>query len=254
MMDENFLGDDHDMGAAPLEANESVAGDRVTSSLRKAILAGTFAPGSRIRQEELAAEFGTSRIPVREALRRLETEGLVVLVPNSGAWVAKLDLSECIEIYKMRERLEPLAIAESIANVSPEALARMEQLQSEIESSNDIDEFLRLDREFHLCSYPVVNMPTLIRTIERFWNSTQHYRRAFAKAVGHDGLRMAHYEHRLLLDALRRRDGDAAERTLYGHIRRTRLELESRTDIFPESVAPRSRKKPATKVGSSGSE
>src|SRR5262245_15516806 len=85
------------------------AGQRVTNEIRTLILSGELAPGSRIRQEELAERFNTSRIPVREALRRLESEGLIILVPNSGGWVARLDLAECLETYMMRERLEPMA-------------------------------------------------------------------------------------------------------------------------------------------------
>src|SRR5262245_26158964 len=87
-------------------ADFGLAGQRVTDRIRDLILSGELAPGSRIRQEALAEKFGTSRIPVREALRRLESEGLVILVPNSSAWVAKLDLRECIEIYRIRERIE----------------------------------------------------------------------------------------------------------------------------------------------------
>ncbi|RUU53480.1 GntR family transcriptional regulator, partial [Mesorhizobium sp. M2C.T.Ca.TU.002.02.1.1] len=131
----------------------ALASGRVTDALRDAILSGRLRPGSRVRQEELAEEYGISRIPVREALRQLESEGLVILVPNSGAWISKLDRAECIEIYKIRERLEPLALSESSANLSPETLARLEDLVSRIEAAGSIDEFLQLDREFHLLSY-----------------------------------------------------------------------------------------------------
>lgn len=213
-------------------ATSSVASERVTAEIRTAILTSRFPPGSRIRQEELAEEFGTSRLPVREALRRLENEGLVILVPNSGAWVAKLDLKECIEIYKMREQLEPLAIREVTAALPAETLDRMEELAGRMEQATDSDEFLRLDREFHLLSYRSTDMHQLQRMIERFWNSTQHYRRAFTTVVGTQGLRLAHYEHRLLIESLRRRDAEEAGRILYGHIRRTRIELETHPELF----------------------
>lgn len=213
-------------------ATSSVASERVTAEIRTAILTSRFPPGSRIRQEELAEEFGTSRLPVREALRRLENEGLVILVPNSGAWVAKLDLKECIEIYKMREQLEPLAIREVTATLPTETLDRMDELAGRMEQTTDSDEFLRLDREFHLLSYRSTDMHQLQRMIERFWNSTQHYRRAFTAVVGTQGLTLAHYEHRLLIESLRRRDAEEAGRILYGHIRRTRIELETHPELF----------------------
>src|SRR5262245_56278227 len=99
---------------------------RVTNEIRDLILNGELAPGERIRQEALAERFGTSRIPVREALRQLESEGLVSLVPNSGASVAKLDLNECLEIYKIRELLEPLALSESIPYLTDAEIAALE--------------------------------------------------------------------------------------------------------------------------------
>lgn len=209
-----------------------LASGRVTDALRDAILAGRLEPGSRVRQEELAEEFGVSRIPVREALHQLESEGLVILVPNSGAWISRLDRAECIEIYKIRERLEPLALQESSASLPAATLALLEELVDRIEASSDTEEFLRLDRQFHLLSYQGAEMPQLREMIQKFWNTTQHYRRAFAATVGRSGMRMVHHEHRLIMEALRRRDGEQASLILYGHIRRTRLALEAHPELF----------------------
>lgn len=210
----------------------ALASGRATDALRMAILSGRLRPGSRVRQEELAAEFGMSRIPVREALRQLESEGLVILVPNSGAWISNLDRAECVEIYKIRERLEPLALSESSANLAPETLARLEELASRIEAVEGVDEFLQLDREFHLLSYEGARMPQLVQMIHKFWNTTQQYRRAFATSVGKAGMAAVYYEHRLILEALKRRDGEQAGLILYGHIRRTRLQLEQHSEMF----------------------
>lgn len=228
-MDETIASSDENESE---DGREGVGSEQVTASLRHAILSGRYQPGSRIRQEALAEEFGTSRIPVRMALRRLESEGLVTLIANSGAWVARLDMKECVEIYMMRERLEPLALEEAAPNISAETLARMSKLQDEIERTADVEDFLRLDREFHLLSYDATEMPRLNREIERFWNSTQHYRRAFSHAVGPEGLALASLEHRLLLAALERRDGIESGRVIWSHIRRTRLELMKRPELF----------------------
>jgi DNA-binding GntR family transcriptional regulator len=89
----------------------------VSAQLREAILNGSLKPGERIRQEAVATQYGTSRIPVREALRQLASEGLVSLVPDVGARVARLDLNELDEIYKLREQLEPLTIRESVPHL-----------------------------------------------------------------------------------------------------------------------------------------
>lgn len=209
-----------------------LASNLVTDSLRSDILAGLLRPGERLRQEDLAAKYRTSRIPVREALKQLESEGLVVLVPNSGAWIPKLDRAECVEIYKIRERLEPLAIAESTPHLSAETITRLERMASQLEHTSDIEEFLRLDREMHLLSYSAAPMPTLVATIHRFWNSTQHYRRAFAATADRAEMSVVHAEHRLLVDAIRMRDGERAAAILHGHIRRTRCQLERTAGIF----------------------
>lgn len=86
--------------------------ERIASEIRSAVLSGEMRPGMRIRQELLAAHFGASRIPVREALKQLENEGLVVMAPNRGAWISDVNSDESIEIYKIREAVEPLAIGE----------------------------------------------------------------------------------------------------------------------------------------------
>jgi DNA-binding GntR family transcriptional regulator len=217
---------------------------RVAEDVRQLILSGELAPGARIGQEELAERFGTSRIPVREALRQLESDGLVILVPNSGARVAKLDLSECLEIYKIRERLEPLALSEAVANMSDAEIDELEGLVAQMERAQDTEEFLRLDREFHLASYRAAGMQQLIGMVERFWNTTQHYRRAFTELVGEKGSWVIHTEHRLMLDAIRRRDAEGAGHVLFEHIRRTRFELERHSEVFRSPERTDSRRKP----------
>jgi DNA-binding GntR family transcriptional regulator len=213
-------------------ASETVASRRIARDLRTSILEGTLAPGARIYQEEIADKFGASRLPVREAFRILESEGLVMLVPNSGAWVSKLNLKECVEIYKIRERIEPLALSESIGGLSAETITRIEALALEIENGEDIESFLKLDREFHLLTYQASQMPSLNAMVERFWNTTQQYRRAYTKLLGSEKRWIINYEHRLLVEAIKRRDGEEAERVLHGHIRRTRKELEKHRDLF----------------------
>ena len=213
-------------------SRDGSAGHRIATRLREAILTGAYAPGARIRQEDLAEEFGASRLPVREALRILESDGLVTLVANTGAWVAHLSLAECEEMYQIRERIEPLLLRYSMPNLSPETLDRLEELADEMQSGSDVETFLRLDREFHLLSYTGATTSVLGDTVHRLWNSTQHYRRAFTMLIGPEGNRAVHYEHQLLVGALRRGDGEDAERVLSGHIRRTRLELSKHPELF----------------------
>jgi DNA-binding GntR family transcriptional regulator len=218
-------------------APHGAAGARIADDLRRSILAGEFEPGARIRQEELADRHGASRLPVREALRVLQGEGLVTLVANTGAWVARLSLPECEEMYQIRERIEPLLLRYNVPLLSDDEIETLDRLAFEMEQTSSIEEFIALDREFHLSSYSSARTSVLGEMVQQLWNRTQHYRRAFMR-VGADD-RSVHHEHHLLVSALRRRDVEDAERVLVGHIRRTRLELARHPGIFDDgSSAP----------------
>ena len=205
---------------------------RVAATLREEILNGTLAPGDRLSQEDIAERFGVSRQPVRDALRQLEGDGLITMVANAGAWVSKLSESECYEAYQVRERLEPLLLSQSIPNLKPAQIQRLTELVTEIEKTSDLEQFLRLDREFHLLSYAGAAPGMLREFVERIWNTTQHYRRAFAKLSGFVTLEVTHMEHKLILDGIVRGDSPQAEKALEGHIRRTRVTLSEHKEIF----------------------
>jgi DNA-binding GntR family transcriptional regulator len=216
-------------------------GKLVADYLRDAILQGRVKSGEWIRQEAVARELGTSRIPVREALRQLESEGLISLVPHTGARVATRDFAEYTELYKIRERLEPLAIVESLPLLTTEDLSTLRALMVDIEATIDPVAWLDLDRRFHLMTYARAPLPRLLKMIEGFWNSTQQYRRVYNVAAAQRGdgslferLPMTLVEHRLLLDALERRDPDSAAETLAMHIRRTRVTLAAHAEAFDQ--------------------
>jgi DNA-binding GntR family transcriptional regulator len=232
----------------------SVASARIADSLRAGILGGRYLPGERIRQEDLAARSGASRIPVREALRMLHSEGLVTLVANSGAWVSKLTADECEQTYMIRERLEPLVLRLSMPRLDESAIDRLAALADAMETRPGVDAFLRADREFHLASYAGAEQTQAWQIIHRMWNTTQHYRREYTKLAARAsmrhgvsqhglsqhalsqhrgaGLEVTHMEHHLLVDCIRRADAEDAERVLITHIRRTRLELGKHPEIF----------------------
>ncbi|MDX6326456.1 MAG: hypothetical protein QOK15_2810 [Nocardioidaceae bacterium] len=208
------------------------ASARVAAYLRDLILRDVLRPGDRIRQEEVAEKFGASRLPVREALRILEAEGLTEHEPNKGARVPRLSMHELGVIYRMRERLEPVALAESLPRLDEADLDRLDDLQHQIEHNTDLDRFLELDRAFHLGTYSGCEIDPLNAIVTRLWNSTQHYRRAYVALGGQDRMWVVNSEHRLLLDAVMRRDLPDAERFLEGHIRRTRIELGHHPSVF----------------------
>ena len=209
-----------------------VSSSRVAAYLRDAILGGELKPGDWIRQEDVAARLDTSRVPVREALRMLEAEGLTEHEPHRGARVPRLTQHEVEVIYRMRERLEPLALTESLAQLDEADHEQLEDVQRRIEENDDVEKFLDLDREFHMLTYSGCSIDPLNSMVTRLWNSTQHYRRAYVAFGGRNRMWVVNSEHRLILDAVVRRDDIDAQRYLEGHIRRTRIELGHHPGVF----------------------
>jgi DNA-binding GntR family transcriptional regulator len=211
---------------------ERTTSERIAAHLRDAILGGELPPGSRIRQEEIAERLGTSRLPVREALRMLESEGLTQLQANKTARVPALDRSDLDVVYEMRERIETLALRLSLPHLTSHDVSELYSIQAQIETNDDVGRFLELDRRFHLGTYAGCPSAELLTSVTRLWNSTQHFRRAFMVVGGTDRRWFVNAEHGLLLDAISRRDSVDCERYLAGHIRRTRIQLAQHPEIF----------------------
>lgn len=203
----------------------TVASQRVADILAERILSGKLAPGTRIKQDELAEELNTSRIPVRDALRMLETRGLVTLRANAGARVASMSLRDLEICYEIRERIEPMLLVDSIPNLTDTDIAEMHMLKEQIEATRDVEIFLALDRQFHWTSYRRHRAPQLAQIIARLWDTTQGYRRSYTELALSAGARVVAAEHRLLLHAVERREADTASAVLAMHIRRTRADL-----------------------------
>lgn len=166
----------------------------------------------------------------------LEAEGLVTLIANTGAWVSRINAAECQEMYLIRERLEPLLLRINVPLLSESAIDGLELLADTMEYADDVERFLRLDREFHLSALEAASTSVLGDTVHSLWNRTQHYRRAATRLFYSDGDRSVHHDHHLIVTALRHRDEDEAEQVLARHIRRSRLELARHPEVF--SVEP----------------
>jgi len=210
----------------------AVASQRIADHLRDRILSGQLKPGTRVLQDELAEEFEASRLPVREALRILSSSGLVTLRSNRGAWVSKLDQRDCDLSYKIRERLEPLLLSESMASFTPDDVNGLMELQEQIEANSDVEQFLVLDRQLHWATYKYHDAQQLATMVARLWDTTQHYRRAFSHLTGSQRAWIINSEHRLLIEAIRVQDGAMAQRVLAMHIKRTRSELNNHPEVF----------------------
>jgi DNA-binding GntR family transcriptional regulator len=221
-------GQAHAAAVPPL----GVASRRICDRLEAEILDGTLRPADRIRQDELAERFNVSRIPVREALRMLETVGLVSVVSNSGAWVRSLSLEECTELYLMRERLEPLLLARSIPKLTDADIEEIGLLADRLEAVDTYDDFIEVDRQFHLTAYRGSPEGFLMDTVLQLWNVTQAYRRSITRLADEHRVEILRSEHRLLADAISQRNPADAGELLGLHIRRTRLTLTQHPEVF----------------------
>ncbi len=167
-----------------------------TDRIREMILGGELAPGERLRQDELAATLGVSTMPVREALRQLQAEGLVVFYPRKGAVVARLSVSEYEEIYRIREELEILACqwaAEDFAKVPLPRLRRALEGLEAAEAAQDIPRRLRLVREFFFIIFEASGREHLLRILSSLWAQSEQYRRTFSDMREHVPSRLEHY-------------------------------------------------------------
>jgi DNA-binding GntR family transcriptional regulator len=211
-----------------------IASERVAEFLAAKILSGELRPGDRIKQDELAAELNTSRIPVRDALRILQTRGLVSLQANVGARVATLSLRDMELSYTIRERLEPLLLAESIPHLTDADFAELRETAALLRTVERVDDYMPWSRKFHWTAFRGHRAPLLAQIVERLWDSTQSYRRAYARLALKDAVRMdvMRNERDLLLSAIERRELDLAPRILALHIRRTKTSLSEYGDLI----------------------
>lgn len=190
--------------------------DMVAGGLREAILGGVLEGGAPLRQEEIADRFGVSRIPVREALRNLEGEGLVSFYPHRGAVVTSLSYDEVEEITEIRVSLETLALRRSLPQLSGEDFGRAEGVLAEIEREEDLpSSWGELNWRFHETLFAPAGRPRLISLIKSQHTAFERYIRFHLSLADYDKPQREHHE---LLDLCRRREDAAAEAMLTRHI------------------------------------
>ena len=212
-------------------ASQGEAASVVADYVRSAIFDGRFAPGQHIRQELIARETGISRVPVREALRILASEGMVTLVANKGARVAKLSLAECRELYEIRENIEPMLIGMNTPYITPEVTEQLYAMVAAMETASP-EEFSRIDREFHDLTYSAHSGLVLGQMVHNLWDRTYYYRRAYILATfGQTGIQVSNVDHKLIAEAMARGDGEEAGAIMRYHVRRTRMHLHLLEDL-----------------------
>lgn len=215
----------------------------IHAALREQIVSGLLAPGRRIIQESIAAEFSVSRIPAREALHLLAAEGLITIEPDVGARVAPLNPEELREVYLMREALEPITVAASVPLLTAEDLERLGQLVDEgdeLAANGDIAGYLRMDAEFHDLMSVRSGLTRIQREIHRLREANRQFRGVYALLPA--SLPQSNIEHRNLVEACERRAAEDAADLHRIHIRRTRLTLDNHPEWLTATGAPGSQK------------
>ena len=198
--------------AAAREENVT-AQELVIDAVRNAILTGILPPEARLRQEELAELFGTSRIPVREALRALEYEGLVHSEPHRGFTVTAIDADDVEEVYELRILLESQAIRLALPLVTDEDLEELESIYARMTNAKTPDDALAARERFYIRLYSISGRPRLVGLIVRL-------RQEVARALRWPTLQQATSIHDHFFDAVRTGDAERAVAQLSGHYRR----------------------------------
>ena len=221
-----------------MSASERIAltsyADEIAFRLEAEILDGTYEPGSHLMQEEICARFGVSRTPVREALRKLQAQNLVDLIPNKGARIRVITLSELGEVYAVRAELEGYAASLAATAVSRDQVAALESIQAQLEAAVAAlrlpaaqrpaegftnAQLTRFNEEFHGVIRGVAGNALLDRLVadlqKRF--PKDYVWKTIRSADQIETINVA--EHRRILEALRRNDTEAARSAMSEHVR-----------------------------------
>jgi DNA-binding GntR family transcriptional regulator len=202
---------------APLRRRRLV--DDAAEALRKAILNGRFMAGARLRQTDLADRLGISRTPIREALGRLQQEGLVQLLPGGGVQVAVLALGEAAELYDLREVLDGLAARLAATRATAETLARLDKALARMAQCldrGDSNQWFGAHVAFHDEIFRASGNARLQALAGLVRLSIRRFHPLLLRSAGR--LDAAHREHRAIWEAVKRRDPEAAERRARVHI------------------------------------
>lgn len=226
-------GFDTAIGASPLQHVEGVTSMQVgkginhktmalaaADALRKRILSNAYAPGEQLKQENLAREFGMSRIPVREALLILEKEGLVRMLPHRGAVVNELTFEEIDELFSMRMLMEPWLLERSVGKLTAEDFIALNAIQDEYTRSlndNDIAVWNQLNRDFHMRLYSHADSSRMMGLVANLLNECDIHTRIQLLGIPGDRER-AVTDHRALLDLCQSGRHAEAVALLYDHI------------------------------------
>ena len=194
--------------------------DVVFNTLRQAILRGEFKPGERLMEIQLANKLGVSRTPIREAIRKLELEGLVIMIPRKGAEVADITEKSLRDVLEVRKALEELAVQLACEKITQEELEELEKagenFKKVLNRSKDITEVAEADVRFHDVIYMATDNQKLIHLMNKLREQMYRYRLEYIKDADKRQILMVEHEH--ILKALTLRHIQEAKMAVREHI------------------------------------
>lgn len=193
--------------------------DVVFNTLREAILKGELVPGERLMEKQLAERMGVSRTPIREAIRKLELEGLVLMVPRKGAEVAKITEKDITDVLEVRATLESLAVRLACEKMDQEDLEKLEKLRDDFERAarnKEIETLIKKDVEFHDAIFAATGNDKLIHIVNNLREQIYRFRvKYISQMANYDVLVKEHEE---IVKSIKNRDKIKAEEIVVRHI------------------------------------
>lgn len=205
----------------------------ISAQVREAITSGRLAPGQKLNLDDLAREFKVSRMPVRDALKVLESEGLVRIYPYRGIEVSRLTSAELEELFVLREILEEAALARAVPRLTEENLEAMAELLKEMDGLEDVeDRWFAANSSFHALINEASGWPRLLEMISVLRANAERYVRAYVVEEGRSHSQAQHWE---LFHACRARDSEAACDVIRRHLRDTATTLQNALSDMAEN-------------------
>lgn len=192
--------------------------EAVIETLRHAIMEGRLKPGERMDATMIAAQLGCSRMPVRDALKELEAEGLVTCFPSRATEVSRLDAHDLEQLFGIRLALEVLALRRAVVAMTEADLAELDETMRAMEAASSLPVWLGLNERFHGCINRASGWPRLVVEIERQRRNIGRYVRERIRLEGRD---LPDEQHRAMFEAISARDADRAAAVLEQHLMHT---------------------------------
>lgn len=199
-----------------------ITADYVAEALREAIHRGDLADGAVLNQAAIASHFGVSRVPVREAMRQLQAEGLIDTRAHRLAVVRSLSLDRIVEIYDLRALLEGYVIERAVPNIDAALLKKLNTLEKEMRAVSDHARWLELNARFHQTLYEPAGAELTLELIDQLRARAERYVRLWSKGAGIHRPKEAGREHAGILKLVGQGDGRGARKAIEEHVLHTR--------------------------------